>query len=187
MSFFSGTTRIIHASPIPTNIKKEKALALLHNHEFLLLADPHHASHEPLPLPIHPLEPSKHYKITKSENNNDKIKIYKVIDNMPNPVWTSNVVSTEEFVDTEEGVWVRIRSPLGVVMETLWSIRVREKKEEQQEEGEGELELVEDVTISASRLVLGIVKGQVEGNWKGIHQKFIDRLVGDAEAGHAGK
>lgn len=51
------------------------------------------------------------------------VRVFEVTDHMPNPVWTSNVVSTEEFVDTAQGMWVRIRSPMGVVMETFWIIR----------------------------------------------------------------
>ncbi|KAJ3561816.1 hypothetical protein NPX13_g8797 [Xylaria arbuscula] len=67
---------------------------------------------------------------------------------------------------------------MGVVMETRWSIRENNEKE-------GILELVEDVFINCSRLVMGIVKGQVENNWRGIHKKLIDKLVKDAEAGTA--
>lgn len=114
------------------------------------------------------------------------VRVYEVVDHMPNPVWSSHVVSREEFVDHDEGTWVRIRSPLGVVMETRWSIRERgsSKGGKGGKEGEGEdggtLELVEDVVINCSRLVMGIVKGQVENNWKGIHDQIIDKLVKDA-------
>ncbi|OTB02318.1 hypothetical protein M426DRAFT_13620, partial [Hypoxylon sp. CI-4A] len=103
----------------------------------------------------------------------------------------SSVVSREEFVDFRDGLWVRIRSPLAVVMETRWSIREKKRnknknKEEGEGEGEGEgreveLELVEEVDISCSKLLLGIVKGQVDNNWKGIHAKIIGRLVEDVK------
>lgn len=59
------------------------------------------------------------------------------------------------------------------------------EKNENGDDGEGSLELVEDVLISCSRLVMGIVKGQVENNWRGIHKQIIDKLVKDATAGSA--
>lgn len=156
--------------------------------EFFLLCDPHHASHKTLPQPAETeKDPAsvaaarKHFKLPAdvdpvlSTGPSPVVKVYEVVDHMPNPVWSSNVVSTEEFVDTGEGVWVRIRSPMGVVMETRWSVREGGKDE-------GGLELVEDVLINCSRLVIGIVKGQVENNWRGIHKQIIDKLVKEAEA-----
>lgn len=115
------------------------------------------------------------------------VKLYEVVDHVPNPAWSSSVVSNEEFVDFKDGLWVRIRSPLSVVMETRWTIRERKSAGDNGEgegEGEGEeggLELVEDVTISCSKLLLGIVKGQVDNNWREIHRKIAARLVEDAK------
>ncbi|KAI1356285.1 hypothetical protein F5Y01DRAFT_266896 [Xylaria sp. FL0043] len=199
MSFLSSTATAVNASPIPSSVRKEDAVALLHDHEFFLLCDPHHSSHKTLPQPPETeKEPAsvdaarKHFKLpetleplTSTETHagpGPVVKIYEVVDLLPNPVWSSNVVSREEFVDHGEGTWVRIRSPMGVVMETNWS--VREKKS-----GDGGLELVEDIFINCSRLVMGIVKGQVENNWRGIHKQLIDKLVKDAEAkaGNAGE
>ncbi|KAI1369240.1 hypothetical protein F5Y08DRAFT_334652 [Xylaria arbuscula] len=163
--------------------------------EFFLLCDPHYTSHKSLPQPPETAaDPAsvaaarKHFELpeelqpltstAKHAGPGPVVKIYEVVDELPNPVWSSNVVSREEFVDHNEGTWVRIKSPMGVVMETRWSIRENDEKE-------GILELVEDVFINCSRLVMGIVKGQVENNWRGIHKKLIDKLVKDAEAGTA--
>ncbi|KAF2968745.1 hypothetical protein GQX73_g4846 [Xylaria multiplex] len=185
----SSTSTSVNASPIPSSVRKEDAVALLHDHEFFLLCDPHHSSHKTLPQPPETeKEPAsvdaarKHFNLpetiqplTQTRTNKGPgpvVKIYEVVDHMPNPVWSSNVVSHEEFVDHNEGIWVRIHSPMGVVMETRWSVR----------ESNGALELVEDVLINCSRLVMGIVKGQVENNWRGIHKQIIDKLVKDAGA-----
>ncbi|KAI1200517.1 hypothetical protein F5X97DRAFT_292887 [Nemania serpens] len=195
MSFLSTTSTTVNTSPIPSSVRREDAVALLHDHEFFLLCDPHHLSHKTLPQPKETgTDPAnldlarKHFNLPKDlvpvvlsradEAPGSVVRLYEVVDHMPNPVWSSHVVSHEEFVDHGEGTWVRIRSPLGVVMETRWSIRERSKGEE--EEGGGTLELVEDVVINCSRLVMGIVKGQVENNWKGIHKQIIDKLVKDA-------
>ncbi|GAW19927.1 hypothetical protein ANO14919_094200 [Xylariales sp. No.14919] len=181
MSFLSSTNTTVNASPIPSGVRKEDAVALLHDHEFFLLCDPHHASHKTLPQPPETeKEPAsvdaarKHFKLPATLKPHERpgpvVKIYEVVDHMPNPVWSSNVVSREEFVDHDDGMWVRIHSPMGVVMETHWSVR----------EKNGALELVEDVLINCSRLVMGIVKGQVENNWRGIHKQIIDKLVKDS-------
>ncbi|GAP83426.1 putative polyketide synthase protein [Rosellinia necatrix] len=191
MSFLSSTSVSVNASPIPSIVRKEDAVALLHDHEFFLLCDPHYQSHKTLPQPPETEgEPAsvdaarRHFKLPETLEplvpgggggaKEPVVKLYEVVDHMPNPVWSSNVVSREEFVDHDEGMWVRIRSPMGVVMETRWSVR-------QAAAGAG-LELVEDVLINCSRLVIGIVKGQVENNWRGIHKQIIDKLVKDAEA-----
>ena len=55
---------------------------------------------------------------------------------------------------------------MGVVLETFWRVR-------DAEEG---MVLVEDVTVRCSRLLVGIVRGQCEGNWRGIHGKVVARL-----------
>jgi hypothetical protein len=167
--------------------------------EFFLLCDPHYASHKTLPQPpeteknpsnidaarkhfklpssLAPLPPSTTHDDDGTDGPRPVVKLYEVVDHMPNPVWSSNVVSREEFVDHGAGTWVRIRSPMSVVMETNWTVREKEGNGD----GDSGLELVEDVEINCSRLVMGIVKGQVENNWKGIHKLIIDKLVQDAE------
>lgn len=84
---------------------------------------------------------------------------YKVIDNiatLPKGLWGSTVESAYEFTDIGSGLFVRIKSPLNVVMDTTWEIR---------EDGGG-LELVEDSNIKCSKLLIGIVKSLNEGGCK---------------------
>ncbi|KAI1082977.1 hypothetical protein F5B20DRAFT_578052 [Whalleya microplaca] len=188
---FSGTTKLTNTSPIrlaggrKPSAAVATAIAVLHDHDFFLHCDPHYTSHKVLP----PTDDGGNAEQAKTTYKlptgieplgSPAVQLYEVVDHVPNPVWSSNVVSREEFADFAEGLWVRIHSPLGVVMETTWKIRERTGG------GEG-LELVEDVEISCSKLLLGIVKGQVEGNWKGIHQKLIARIVEEVEkAGDGG-
>ncbi|KAI0200304.1 hypothetical protein F4808DRAFT_165856 [Astrocystis sublimbata] len=183
MSFLNTSSTSVNATPIPSNVRREDAVKLLQDHEFFLLCDPHHLSHKTLPQPAETeKDPAsvdlarKHFKLPADLEpvvTDPVVKVYEVVDDLPNPVWSSHVVSREEFVDHDEGTWVRIHSPMGVVMETRWSVR------EDKKTGKGALELVEDVAITCSRLVMGIVKGQVENNWRGIHKKIIDKLVAD--------
>ncbi|KAI2615626.1 hypothetical protein GGR54DRAFT_259842 [Hypoxylon sp. NC1633] len=194
MSFFTGTTKLVNASPIPSTVSKEAAVALLHDHAFFLQCDPHYVSHRALPqtLPANTENDAetvadrvaaarREYQLpaTLEPLGEPAVKLYEVVDHLPNPVWSSSVVSKEEFVDVADGLWVRIRSPLAVVMETRWFVRERKG-------GDGEglgLELVEDLDISCSKLLLGIVKAQVVGNWEGIHKKLIGKMVEDVKEG----
>lgn len=108
------------------------------------------------------------------------VKLYEVQDHVPNPVYSSNVTSREEMVDFADGLWVRVRSPMAVVMETTWT--VREKSGSDEKEG---LELVEEVYVSCNRMLMGIVKSSVEANWQKIHDKIVVRMVEDAGAAAA--
>ncbi|KAI1852306.1 hypothetical protein JX266_002484 [Neoarthrinium moseri] len=175
--FLTGTHDLTNTTPIPGPVKKAAAVALLQDHDFFLHCDPHLTGYKALPPPTEPYEsfkvPADIVPLGAASGDGHKVKLYEVTDHVPNPVWDSNVLSTEEFVDFADGVWVRIRSPMGVVMETTWIVR----------EGEGQLELVEDVHISCNRMLMGIVKGSVEGNWRKIHEKIVARMVEDAKKG----
>ncbi|KAI0890713.1 uncharacterized protein GGS22DRAFT_151650 [Annulohypoxylon maeteangense] len=193
MSFFTGVTKLSNTSAIPAiegggKITKEAALALLHNHDFFLKTEPHYVSHRVLTADkdvgddIAAVRETYDLPPELEPLGTPKVKLYEVVDHVPNPVWSSSVVSKEEFVDLKDGLWVRIRSPLAVVMETRWTVRERVVADGEGE-GTGELELLEDVEISCSKLLLAIVKAQVDNNWKGIHDNFIKKLVEDAKKG----
>ncbi|KAK6948247.1 hypothetical protein Daesc_010011 [Daldinia eschscholtzii] len=208
MSFLTGTTKLVNTSAIPAGVSRSAAVSLLHDHDFFLRCEPHYVSHRTLP-PTEASSSASASAAAKSEYQLPRdlepvgeppVKLYEVVDHVPNPVWSSSVVSNEEFVDFKDGLWVRIRSPLAVVMETRWTIRERKKNKKEKtttsengkgegEEGEeeGELELVEDVMISCSKLLMGIVKGQVDTNWREIHRRIAARLVEDAKKKKAGE
>ncbi|OTA86782.1 hypothetical protein M434DRAFT_399756 [Hypoxylon sp. CO27-5] len=198
MSFLTGTTKMVNTSPIPGDadghkITKEAAVTLLHDHDFFLKCEPHYVSHRLLPpqdsdANVDAATAKRAYQLPPGVDplGSPAVKLYEVVDHVPNPVWSSSVVSKEEFVDLKDGLWVRIRSPLAVVMETKWTIRERKGSEGDEGEAEGEKggwELVEDVDISCSKLLMAIVKAQVDNNWKGIHSKIVGRLVEDAKKG----
>lgn len=84
---------------------------------------------------------------------------------LPAGLWDSNVESVNEFVTLEKGVFVRLYSPLNVVMETVWTVK---------ENGNGGVDLVEDVLIKASRLLVGTVKTMCNTNWRTFHGKIVD-------------
>lgn len=92
---------------------------------------------------------------------------------LPAGLWDSDVLSTYEIMNLEKGIFVRLRSPLSIVMETLWEVREVEGGDE------GALEMVEESVISCSRFLAGVVRGQCEGNWKAIHEKLLGIMKGD--------
>lgn len=164
---FSTTAEIHHSSPIPAGISASKGVALLHDHEFFIQCDPHMTKYSLLTTSSNPAPtvPESRQVVAIAEP-----KCYSVTDRvhaLPAGLWDSDIDSTYEFIDFDKGVFVRIRSPLSVVLETLWTIKETE---------DGSCELVEDILISCSRLFIGPVKSTCEGGWKKIHDKMIGKL-----------
>ncbi|KAH6898412.1 hypothetical protein B0T10DRAFT_472560 [Thelonectria olida] len=156
-----------HVTPIPAGVPASKAVQMLHDHEFFLHCDPHMVNFTKLVDPkeasapppedreVHPISPPVVFSVT------DRVHT------LPAGLWDSDVVSTYEFFDLEDGLFVRLQSPLSVVMETVWYVRESE---------DGSLWLVEDVIIKCSRLLIGVVKGTCESGWKDIHKKMVEKI-----------
>ncbi|KAH7328866.1 hypothetical protein B0I35DRAFT_404162 [Stachybotrys elegans] len=166
MSMFNTTAELQHKTPIPAGIPPSRGIELLRNHEFFIQCDPHMIKYEltatSSPEPTIPEErqqvataPPKCYHVT------DKVHA------LPAGLWDSDIKSTYEFIDIEKGVFVRIRSPMSTTMETIWQI---------QEAEDGSYELVEDIVIKCSRLLVGVVKNTCEAGWQGIHEKMVAKL-----------
>lgn len=116
-----------------------------------------------------------------SGTTNEKTKFYKVTDVMhalPAHLWDSTVSFTAEITDIDNGVdWI-VHAPLGLTQKTLFTVENAGEKDSELDEKDrdGRLVLVEDVEIKCSRLLIGTVKGKIEGNWKGIHKRWIEHL-----------
>ncbi|OAA53969.1 hypothetical protein SPI_09176 [Niveomyces insectorum RCEF 264] len=99
-------------------------------------------------------------------------RVTDVVHTLPAGLWDARVVSTYEMTDVPgTGVFVRIRSPLSVVMDTTWMIVLSKE-----DEGTAQLVLVEEIIIYCSRLLMPTVKILCEGGWRQIHAKMIARL-----------
>ncbi|KAM0564469.1 hypothetical protein ACHAPJ_000683 [Fusarium lateritium] len=167
---FRTTAQIRHTSAIPSGTQASKAIEMLHDHVFFIHCDPYMVKFEALPTPepvpsvpdalqARPIAPPECFSVT------DRIHT------LPAGLWDSNVASTYEFLDLEKGVFVRTRGPVGLVLETVWQI---------EEATDGSLEIVENVTISCTRLMVGMIKGSCEAGWKGVHGKMLGRLKGSS-------
>jgi len=135
----------------------------------LIRLDPDLSSYEEVPAPATAKDDTKYYKVTD------------VMHALPAGLWDSTVAFAAEITDIENGVeWV-VRAPLGLVQRTLFTIEEASDDdlcgEQDPEKKSGRLALVEDVEIRCSRLLVGTVKGKIEGNWKGIHKRWIEHLA----------
>lgn len=155
---------------------------MLQDHEFFLHCDPHMTKFELVdpaePKPAH-LEEEKIRALGPADGSTTAYRVNDLVHTLPAGLWDSNVVSTYEFTNIRNGVFVRIRSPLSVVMDTVWEIRSGGGGGEGGDGGGWEL--VEDVFIACSRLLVGTVRAQCEGGWKQIHAKMMDRLREDMQ------
>ncbi|KAH7269782.1 uncharacterized protein BKA55DRAFT_532414 [Fusarium redolens] len=163
---FQTTAQIQHTSPISSVAAAPKAIQMLHDHVFFLHCNPYmskfEAIHTPDPTPsvpdtleVKPIAAPDCYSVT------DRIHT------LPAGLWDSDVVSSYEFFDLERGVFVRTRGPMGLVLETLWRI---------QEAEDGSLAIVEKVSITCSRLMMGMIKSSCEAGWRGVHGKMLERI-----------
>ncbi|KAF4981071.1 hypothetical protein FZEAL_3047 [Fusarium zealandicum] len=169
---FRTTAQIRHTSAIPSGIPAPRGIEMLHDHDFFLHCDPHMIKYEGLPTPS---DPAPTVPETLGINPVAPAKCYSVTDRMhtlPAGLWDSDVVSTVEFFDLDNGLFVRMRGPMGMLMETVWHIQQAE---------DGSCEMVEDIVISCSRLMIGVVKSSCETGWKGVHSKMLERLKGSSQ------
>ncbi|KAK4162557.1 hypothetical protein QBC43DRAFT_321661 [Cladorrhinum sp. PSN259] len=179
MSFLQGTANLVRSSVLPPGATITLAHRMLSDHEFIIRCDPVLDKYESLPPVSPPDIPDEMKSRVRIDINSLPAIAYKVTDivhAIPAGIWDTNVVSTFEFTDIDTGLFVRVRSPMGIVIDTIWEVR---KVEEGQEE---QLELVENVTVRCSRFLVGMVKNQCESGWKQMHGKLIERLKGDVES-----
>ncbi|KAF2096785.1 hypothetical protein NA57DRAFT_78378 [Rhizodiscina lignyota] len=162
VSILNSTANLVHRTPLPTSITREQAIALLRDHDFLIHLDPELSHYTVAEAPADANPATKYYQVTD------------IMHTLPKGLWDSTVSFNSEMTDVENGCdWI-IRAPLGIYQRSKWLI---EDALETDGEGEHKLCLVEDTSITCTRLLVGVVKGKCEANWKGTHERFVDRLM----------
>ncbi len=126
----------------------------------------------------HPLPAAVRDLLEKDGLKDDagRYAVYRVTDvvhTLPAGLWDSRVVSTYEMSDMPAGLFMRVRSPLSIVMDTTWTVAAVAGEGA----ADGQLELVEEIAIYCSRLLVGTVKGLCEGGWQQIHAKLLEKLA----------
>ncbi|KAG8164609.1 hypothetical protein KVR01_004884 [Diaporthe batatas] len=156
-------------SQLPDGVSRQLGVVMLQDNEFFLSCDPHLNKYEAkgevtepqIPAGVNAHGPTRSYEVTDQ------------VENIPKGIWGSTVVSTYEFTNIENGVFSRVKSPLGVRIDTLWEIKEAEG---------GKLDLVQAAEISCTKPLMSLVKGRCEAGWGKIHAKMLERLQNDAKA-----
>ncbi|KAG9257872.1 uncharacterized protein F5Z01DRAFT_644463 [Emericellopsis atlantica] len=173
-SMLNTTAALQHKTVLPASASPETLIRLLQKHTFFIECDPHMVSYDKVPMSSPaPVIPSERKVAALAGREPECYKVTDRVHALPAGLWDKDVESIYEFVDIEEGTFVRIRSPLGVTMETVWEVH----------EGDRGHELVEDVVIKCSRLLIGTVRGTCEAGWEGIHAKMVAHLQDTPEGG----
>lgn len=142
---------------------KEKAVAVLHDHDGYFRAAEHYKEHKELPN-----DSGADHKVpsaiqARSAGSGADVKVYAVRNDVPNPVFDSKVNTEYEVVDLADGIWYRASSAMGVVNEGLWTV----------EEGSGGLELRVNIQVECNAMLKGLVKGQVQSGAEQIHKNLL--------------
>ncbi|KUJ13550.1 uncharacterized protein LY89DRAFT_622458, partial [Mollisia scopiformis] len=155
------TTTFTKTHRLPPSITRSTALTYLHNHAFILSADSNLTSYTSLPTSTPSPLPTEHQSKKIAET-----RIYTIRDkvaDVPGGLWSSDVESAGEYTNLTDGIFLRGKSPLSVVTETV--IRV----EGAEGEGEGEGLVIRcESRVSCSRLIVGVIKGSLERNLEGL-------------------
>lgn len=154
-------------SPVPDGITAAQVIEMLQGHEFYLKCNPHMSKYESVETPKDPFPTIPEARQVTGTSEPDCYKVTDKVHTLPAGLWDSNVESRYEFINVERGVFVRIRSPLNSMMETVWTAR---------EMDDGTVELVEDVLITCSRILVGTITSMCESGWEGIHKTMIGKL-----------
>ncbi|PFH60781.1 hypothetical protein XA68_10346 [Ophiocordyceps unilateralis] len=161
---------IKHSTVIPDGIESSGVVNLLQDHASFFKCFPHMLKYELIDTPTGPestIAKDRHVKAIAAA------KQYQVTDKVPGIpawLWDTDLVSTYELINIERGVFVRIRGPLNVVLETVWEVR---------ETKDGGTALVSDLVIHCSKLIMGVAKGICEDGPKRIHVKLMKKLRGE--------
>ncbi|KXJ91465.1 hypothetical protein Micbo1qcDRAFT_233953 [Microdochium bolleyi] len=194
MSWLSAKQNMTNTSTLPEGATREQALAVLHDHDFMIKCDPHYVKHSREAQPS--ASTATDYaqaaqaftlpdlasigKPTGGQSEADPyVNVYMLTDDLPNPFFSSTINSRLEYLNLESGLWTRVSSPMGVVLETAWIIRDAESSG-----GDGgDLELHQEIVITANKMLMGTVRGKIEANRGGIHKLFRARLEKDMAGG----
>ncbi|KAK0632427.1 hypothetical protein B0T14DRAFT_32824 [Immersiella caudata] len=174
MSFLNTTATLHHVSSLPEKTTRDQALTMLSDRKFVLECGPAIDKWEPTTPSSPPEVPEAYRAQARGPLKTECFTVTDIVHAMPAGLWDTNVVSTYEITNITDGLFVRIKSPMGIVMDTTWEVKDRD--------GGAGLELVEHIEIRCSRLLIGLVKGECEEGWSKIHAKMIARLKEEIEA-----
>ncbi|PVI03003.1 hypothetical protein DM02DRAFT_626223 [Periconia macrospinosa] len=158
---FNSTDKISLKSTLPGGVTAEKALAVLHDHDFMIRCDRNLENYEDIthsgksrPKPVDAaLKPTAS---TKCYN------IHDYVNNIPGGIVNPKVDSNVEYTNLEDGLFIVAMAPLGVVSSCRWKFEAGE--------------LLIDLTFSCSKLLLPMVRSGFKENIEHINDTILRTL-----------
>jgi hypothetical protein len=159
---------------VPAGITKDNAVKVFRDHEFLAAADPDLVEYKPDTAPWPQADAMPASKTSKySMTANAQI--------LPKAISSGSAVGYRTFwSELDNGVTWGVTSSFGMDQLSTWTVEaatVQDMKEAGESgSADGRLVTVQDVNITAGRLVMPSVKGKVTNEWKETHARFHERM-----------
>ncbi|KAF2670187.1 hypothetical protein BT63DRAFT_424134 [Microthyrium microscopicum] len=184
--FFSTTAHLHHRTLLPPTATLADANTVFANHDTLLHLDPEIVSYTSIDAP----------PTSAAEHTNAETNWYQVTDHMaglPAGLWDTTIKYNISITPIENGIRRHVSATLGLEQESTWVVEEASAADLEREvavDGEGKgkrLVLVEDIYITASRVLMGTVKGKCESAYPGIHAKWMQHVVEAGKETTSGK
>ncbi|KAH8884934.1 hypothetical protein GQ53DRAFT_751588 [Thozetella sp. PMI_491] len=146
---------------LPAGCTPEKAIALLHDHEYMIRLDKNLDRYETNEAPKK--EPEAVDAALKPCGETKLYLIHDNVKNVPGGIWDSKVDSSAEYTNLESGIFILSRPPMGIVSRGKWLVQG------------GELVVVTE--ISCSKLLLPVVKSGYKENLDGMFDAILKKLA----------
>ncbi|TLS31510.1 hypothetical protein PpBr36_02725 [Pyricularia pennisetigena] len=164
MGFLETTFPLTHRHAIPAGVDKTRAIEKLHDHVYVIDCGPYVVSHTQQPSPSW----GSYDKPKGAKFATEKVDVYEVKNKYENPIMGSDIKSTYEFIDTADGIFIRVHSPMGVVMESFFTV---------QEKADGSLELVHELQGRCNKALAGIAKKDSDKNYDLLASIIVKNMV----------
>jgi hypothetical protein len=178
MSFLFSTLSHNLTTPIPGS-DTAAAVALLHEHEFIIKCNPLITSHTLLSAQDAPFPSKSSSAAVPAASDSDTSSqwhTYEIVESIPHlgGVFHQSVTSLATFKNTPDGVLTKVKAPAGLEIESEWVMK---------ETGSGSLELVEKASGACVVLLARKVSASIAKNYGIIHQRFAEELKKRGEVG----
>lgn len=165
---------LYYTTEVLGGVTASQAVSALQDHDYFLSTDPNMVSTKANVAPqggeLHALPDAV------KEAKAGETRCYEVVDRMPGvfakllPKLSTTTIYYQ-ITDTKDGVFVYLQAPMGVTQERRWVV--------EEGGGGGGLKIVENVSISCTRLLYGSVKGQQDLHWKDVHAAYVKKMEGE--------
>ncbi|EHA51926.1 hypothetical protein MGG_05907 [Pyricularia oryzae 70-15] len=164
MGFLETSFPLSHKHAIPAGVDKATAIAKLHDHIYIIDCGPYVTSRTPQPSPAW----DSYDKPKGVTFASEKVDVHEVRNKYENPIMGSDIKSTYYFIDTTEGVFIRVHSPMGTVIESIFTVK---------EKSDGSLELCHELQGRCNKALAGICKKDADKNYEMLVGIIAQKMV----------